>query len=67
MNSEKALDLLKKYNKEEYHIKQGLMVESIMRYIVSENNYDVDFFGIVGLLCDVDYYIATLEHCYKCV
>lgn len=55
MNRLKALDLLKKYNKEEYHIKQRLMVESIMRYIVSENNYDVDFFGIVGLLCDVDY------------
>lgn len=67
MNREKALDLLKKYNKEEYHIKQGLMVESIMRYIVSENNYDVDFFCIVGLLHDVDYEIAPLEHCYKCV
>ena len=67
MNREKALDLLKIYNKEEYHIKQGLMVESIMRYIVSENNYDVDFFCIVGLLHDVDYEIAPLEHCYKCV
>lgn len=67
MNREKALDLLKKYNKEEYHIRHGLMVESIMRYIDSENNYDADFWGIVGLLHDVDYEIAPLEHCYKCV
>lgn len=67
MNREKALDLLKKYNKEEYHIRHGLMVESIMRYIASENNYDADFWGIVGLLHDVDYEIAPLEHCYKCV
>ena len=67
MNREKALDLLKKYNKEEYHIRHGLMVESSMRYIASENNYDADFWGIVGLLHDVDYEIAPLEHCYKCV
>lgn len=30
MNREKALKLLKKYNKEEYHVRHGLMVEAIM-------------------------------------
>ena len=34
MNREKALKLLKKYNKEEYHVRHGLMVEAIMRYII---------------------------------
>lgn len=67
MNREKALELLKKYNKEEYHIRHGLMVESIMRYIAEENNYDSEFWGIVGLLHDVDYEIAPEEHCYKCI
>ena len=33
MNREKALKLLKKYNKEEYHIRHGLMFEALMRYI----------------------------------
>lgn len=37
MNRQKAFELLKKYNKEEYHIRHGLMVESIMRYIAKEN------------------------------
>ena len=40
MNREKALKLLKKYNKEEYHVRHGLMVEAIMRYIAQENGYD---------------------------
>ena len=67
MNREKALELLKKYNKEEYHVRHGLMVEAIMRYIASENNYDEEFWGIVGLLHDVDYEMYPEEHCYKCV
>ena len=50
MNREKALELLKKYNKEEYHIRHGLMVEAIMRYIAEENGYNKDFWGIAGLL-----------------
>lgn len=67
MNRQKAFELLKKYNKEEYHIRHGLMVESIMRYIAKENGYDEDFWGIVGLLHDVDYEMYPEEHCYKCV
>lgn len=67
MNREKALELLKKYNKEEYHIRHGLMVEAIMRYIAEENNYDPEFWGIVGLLHDVDYEMYPDEHCVKCI
>lgn len=43
MNREKALKLLKKYNKEEYHVRHGLMVEAIMRYIAQD-------YGISGVL-----------------
>lgn len=67
MNRQKAFELLKKYNKEEYHIKHGLMVESIMRYIAKENGYDEKFWGIAGLLHDVDYEMYPEKHCYKCV
>lgn len=55
MNREKTLELLKKYNKEEYHIRHGLMLEAIMRYIAQDYGYDPDFWGIAGLLHDVDY------------
>lgn len=55
INRERTLKLLVKYNKEEYHVRHGLMVEAIMRYIAEKNDYDVEFWGIVGLLHDVDY------------
>ena len=67
MNREKALELLKKYNKEEYHIRHGLMVEAIMRYIAQAYGYDSDFWGIAGLLHDVDYEMYPEEHCIKCI
>ena len=31
MKREKAWELLKKYNKESYHLKHALMVESVMK------------------------------------
>lgn len=43
------------------------MVEAIMRYIAEENDYDVELWGIVGFLHDVDYEMYPEEHCYKCV
>ena len=67
MKREEALEILKKYNKEEYHIRHGLMVEAIMRYIAKENGYDEELWGNVGLLHDVDYEMYPEEHCVKCV
>lgn len=65
MDREKAFEILKKYNKEEYHIRHGLMVESIMRHFAKLNNYDEDFWGTVGLLHDMDYEMYPEEHCIK--
>lgn len=67
MTREKAFDLLKKYNKEFYHIKHGLMVEAIMKEIAEENGFDKNFWGIAGLLHDLDYEMYPDEHCIKCV
>ena len=67
MNRDEALALLIKYNQEEYHIRHALMVESIMKYFADLNNYDTDFWGIVGLLHDLDYEMYPEEHCIKVV
>lgn len=67
MNREEAFELLKKYNKEPYHIRHGLMVEAIMREFARINNYDEEFWGIAGLLHDIDYEIYPEEHCIKAV
>lgn len=65
MEREKAIELLKKYNQEEFHLRHALTVERVMRYFARELGYDEDFWGIVGLLHDVDFEKYPEEHCQK--
>ena len=65
MNREEAIKLLKKYNAEEFHIRHAVTVEQVMKYFAKENNEDEEFWGLVGLLHDVDYEKYPDEHCKK--
>ncbi|MBR3134493.1 MAG: HD domain-containing protein [Clostridia bacterium] len=65
MDREKAIELLKKYNKEEFHIRHALTVEQVMRYFARKNGEDEDFWGLAGLLHDVDFEMYPDEHCKK--
>ena len=68
MNREEALELLKEYNKEPFHIRHALTVESVMKYFASKLGYsndEVEFWGIVGLLHDLDFEKYPEEHCKK--
>lgn len=67
MNREGAFALLKQYNKEEFHITHALTVEGVMRYFAKEMNEDVEFWGMVGLLHDIDFEMYPEEHCKKCI
>lgn len=62
-----ALILLQQYNKEPYHIYHALTVEGVMRWFAQENGYSDDeaFWGIVGLLHDIDFEMYPDEHCIK--
>lgn len=62
-----AMTLLKKYNKEDFHIRHGLTVEGTMRYFADSLGYgeERDFWGLVGLLHDVDFEMWPDEHCKK--
>jgi predicted hydrolase (HD superfamily) len=64
---EQALALLNKYNEEPFHIQHALTVEGTMRYFAEKLGYaeDVDFWGLVGLLHDVDFGSWPEEHCKK--
>lgn len=64
---EAALALLKQYNKEPFHIQHALTVEGVMRWYARELGYgeEEDFWGLVGLLHDVDFEQYPEEHCIK--
>ena len=65
MDRNTALELLKKYNKEPFHILHGLTVEGTMRWYARELGFDPDFWGLCGLLHDVDFEMYPAEHCIK--
>jgi len=67
MNREDAFKLLQKHNKEPFHILHGLTVEGVMRYFAREFGEDEEYWGIVGLLHDVDFEEYPEEHCKKCI
>ena len=67
ISREEALALLQKYNKEPFHIQHGLTVEGAMRWYANELGYgeEEDYWGIVGLLHDIDFELYPEEHCVK--
>lgn len=67
MNREAALVLLKKYNKESFHILHAFTVEGVMRWYADEFGYgeEKDFWGIAGLLHDIDFEEYPDQHCVK--
>ncbi len=64
---EQALELLTKYNKEEFHIRHSLTVEGVMREAAKKLGYEdeADKWALVGLLHDVDFEMWPEEHCKK--
>ena len=60
-----AMALLQKYNQEPFHIFHGLTVEGTMRDFAREMGEDEDFWGLVGLLHDVDFEKYPEQHCLK--
>ena len=62
-----ALALLQKYNQEPFHILHALTVEGVIRWYAQELGYgdEVDFWGLCGLLHDVDFEKYPDQHCQK--
>ena len=65
LTREQALTLLQKYNKEPFHIQHALTVEGVMRWFAQENGEDVEFWGLCGLLHDIDFELYPEQHCKK--
>ncbi|MBP5242444.1 MAG: hydrolase [Clostridia bacterium] len=65
LTREEAWTLLTEYNQEPFHLRHAVTVEGIMRYFANELGYgdEADFWGLVGLLHDLDFEKYPEEHC----
>ncbi len=64
---QQALDLLKKYNKEPFHIRHALTVEGVMDWYARNEGFadGAPYWAMVGLLHDIDFELYPEEHCKK--
>lgn len=62
-----AWELLNKYNKEHFHLRHAVTVEGVMKYFAEKLGYgdEAEFWGIVGLLHDLDFEQFPEQHCIK--
>lgn len=62
---DEAWALLCEYNKEDFHLQHSLIVEKVMEYFADELGYgdEKDYWGIVGLLHDLDFEMYPDRHC----
>lgn len=67
ISREDAFTLLRKYNQDPFHIQHALTVEAVMQWYAKELGYgdDAEYWGIVGLLHDIDFERYPEEHCLK--
>ena len=67
LTREEAWELLNQYNKEPFHLKHATTVEGVMKYFAKELGFadEEEFWGIVGLLHDLDYEQYPEQHCIR--
>jgi predicted hydrolase (HD superfamily) len=67
ISREDALKLLQQHNKEQFHILHGLTVEGVMKWFAVDEGFEdeKEYWGIVGLLHDIDFEEYPNEHCIK--
>jgi predicted hydrolase (HD superfamily) len=64
---EEAWELLNKYNKDPFHLKHAQIMEGTMKYFAKLLGYgdEEEFWGVVGLLHDLDFGMYPEQHCVK--
>ena len=67
MVREEAWNLLTEYNQEAFHLEHAQVMEQTMKYFAEKRGYgeEAEFWGIVGLLHDLDFEKYPKEHCIK--
>ena len=62
---DEALALLQEYNENDGLIRHALAVEGVMRYWARKTGQDVEKWGVIGLVHDLDYERFPDQHCQK--
>jgi predicted hydrolase (HD superfamily) len=67
VNRVQAWELLKQYNNDPFHLKHSLTVEGVMRWFAADQGFndEKEFWGIAGLLHDIDFERYPDQHCVK--
>jgi predicted hydrolase (HD superfamily) len=67
LSREQAWELLRKHNRDPFHLQHALTVEGIMRWYAKELGFreEAEFWGAVGLLHDIDFEEYPEEHCVR--
>jgi predicted hydrolase (HD superfamily) len=64
---DQAWELFRTYNAEPFHLQHALTMEGVMRWFAEDLGYGAaaDFWGMVGLLHDIDFEQFPDEHCIR--
>ena len=69
-NFVESIEVLKKYNKEPFHIEHGITVGLVLGWFAKDagkSDEEVEYWKTVGLLHDIDFEMYPEEHCKRCV
>ena len=63
---EQALEILKKYNQDAFHLRHGQIVSGVMGWYAAQYDPEkVDYWKTVGMLHDIDFELYPEAHCVK--
>ncbi|GHU01436.1 HDIG domain-containing protein [Spirochaetia bacterium] len=67
LTRQQAWDLLQQYNKDPFHLQHALTVEGVMKWFAADQGFgdEAEFWGIAGLLHDIDFEQFPDQHCIK--
>lgn len=69
MTTEQAFEIVKKYNKEEFHLQHSLTVGAVMRWFAQNlgEAEHAEYWETIGILHDIDFELYPDQHCVAAV
>ena len=67
IDRQKAWELLRKYNNDQFHLQHALTLEGVMKWFAEDQGFsgEKEFWQLAGLLHDIDFEQFPDQHCVK--